>query len=119
MKRIIIIALIGVLTWSEWTVAQDQGSTSMTEQGVNEELNSKQLLEIYPNPTSEYLNISQQQFDGSISQLEIVDLSGHTIYKVTERFTQLSIFVGNWQKGIYMVFFRQGNTEVKHKIVVQ
>lgn len=77
------------------------------------------LIDIYPNPTSEYLNIKQLQFDGSISQLEIIDLSGHTVYQVNEKFTQLSIYVGAWQKGIYMVFFRQGDKEIMNKIVVK
>lgn len=83
------------------------------------EMETVSLLAIYPNPTSDYLSIEQQQFDGSISQLRITDLSGHMVYQIQEKFTQLSIFVGEWKKGVYMVFFRQGNKEVMKKIVVQ
>ncbi|SMD32957.1 Por secretion system C-terminal sorting domain-containing protein [Reichenbachiella faecimaris] len=118
MKRIKMIALFGLLIWSDGLSAQNQQVNTVKELGKVKEFKTVDLLKIYPNPVSEYLNITQQQFDGSTSQLEIIDLSGHTIYEVKETFTQLSIFVGNWQKGIYMVFFRQGDAKVMHKIVV-
>lgn len=116
MRKILVIVCAGLLLQSNVGLAQNQTLHTFKEKGTAKEVS---LLEIYPNPVSEYLNITQQQFDGSISQLEIIDLSGDTVYKVNEKFTQLSIFVGNWQKGIYMVFFRQGNTKVIRKIVVQ
>ena len=117
MNKIPAIIFIGLLIWSNNLLAQYSEPAVKDKKGTSN--NGLILLEVYPNPVSEYLNITQQHFDGSVSQLEIIDLSGHTVYEVKERFTQLSIFVGNWRKGIYMVFFRQGDAEVMKKIVVQ
>ncbi|UXX79536.1 T9SS type A sorting domain-containing protein [Reichenbachiella carrageenanivorans] len=115
MKKMRCFFLLGL------TIASISGLRAQAAPTKDEvsEMQAVSLLEIYPNPTSSYLNIEQQQFDGSISQLRITDLSGHMVYQIQEKFTQLSIFVGNWQKGVYMVFFRQGNKEVMKKIVVQ
>ncbi|MEO9967413.1 MAG: T9SS type A sorting domain-containing protein [Reichenbachiella sp.] len=103
------------------TVSFSQSNQSIRDNALQPvELNPYiDLVEIYPNPASEYLNIEQQYFDGNISQLEIIDLAGHSVYKINEKFTQLSIYVGNWKKGLYMVFFKKGEHEVVHKIVVQ
>lgn len=118
MKKILAVAVVLILVSIEGTQARSEPSAKgSTQQAV--ELDQTDLLEIYPNPVSEYLNISQQHFDGETSQLEIIDLSGNIVYEVKERFTQLSIFVGNWQKGIYLVFFCRGDVKVTHKIVVE
>ena len=116
MKRILVIILIGILIIQENLLADELMKNAGDSFSVSYD---QPLLAIYPNPTSEYLNIAQTQFDGSISQLEIIDLSGHTMYSINEKFTQLSIYVGNWRKGLYMVIFHQGNNEVMHKIQVQ
>lgn len=115
MKSITCTLLFAAFSVIDFTALQSQPINHNKETAAF----SIELLEIYPNPTSDYLNIVQQHFDGKASQLEIVDLSGHTVYHVNEKFTQLSIYVGNWKKGIYMVFFHKGDKDFTYKIVVQ
>ncbi|MEO9849321.1 MAG: T9SS type A sorting domain-containing protein [Reichenbachiella sp.] len=117
MKKITYGLLIGLMVTTGQTIASNDFGNEFHINGTVQATDL--LIDIYPNPTSKYLNVKQLQFDGSISQLEVFDLSGHTVYYVNEKFTQLSIYVGTWKKGVYVVFFRQGDKEITHKIVVQ
>lgn len=117
MKKIVTHLVLAIVVWII-------GGFSLKSQGFYIEKSEEWItispgIEIYPNPTSEYLNIKPVLFDGANSQVEIMDLSGHMVYHIDETFTELSIFVGNWKKGIYMVYFRHDKTESMHKVIVQ
>ncbi|WP_422360085.1 T9SS type A sorting domain-containing protein [Reichenbachiella sp.] len=112
MKRLTIVLFFGLITCLNNSWGQNQLE-------LEEDLGLTSTIEIFPNPAVEYLNIKRIQFDGQASRLEIMDLSGRNVYQVNETFTELSIFVGNWKKGIYMIHHKQGDLESMYKVVVQ
>ncbi|MDW3209353.1 MAG: T9SS type A sorting domain-containing protein [Reichenbachiella sp.] len=116
MKRIFAVLIFGLITWSDDLLGQNQWLVS---EDRNERISEITPIEVFPNPVVEYLNIRPTQFNGETTRLEIMDLSGHVVYQVNETFTELSIFVGDWRKGVYMIRFIQGKVESTHKVIVQ
>lgn len=116
MKRLTIVLFFGLITCLNNSWGQNQLAEAV---GMEEDLKHARTIEIFPNPVVDYLNIRRIQFDGQTSRLEVMDLSGRTVYQVHETFTELSIFVGNWKKGIYMVHHKQGELESINKVIVQ
>lgn len=113
IKRIVIVLIFGILTSSSSSWGRNQ------LEYTNDWIGDSSSLEIYPNPAVEYVNIRQTQFNGEASRLEIMDLSGESVYHINEIFTELSIYVGNWRKGVYMIHFNQGESESLQKVIVQ
>ncbi|WP_420582978.1 T9SS type A sorting domain-containing protein [Reichenbachiella sp.] len=116
MKRFIVILFFGLITCLNNSWGQNKLSYA---EGLEEDLRFASTIEVFPNPVVEYLNVKRIQFDGQKSRLEIMDLSGRIVYEVNETFTELSIFVGNWKKGIYMIHYQQGEVESMYKMIVQ
>lgn len=69
--------------------------------------------ELYPNPSSEYLNITSDQLDLSLS---IFDISGKLILKTQANQT---IDVSQWKKGSYIVQMNSSKGRVVKKLLVQ
>ena len=61
--------------------------------------NGKEIT-IYPNPTSDYLSISNSE-NVNISNMNIIDTNGKTIKKVTSNFTKID--VSNLSAGMYIL----------------
>ncbi|CAM4292768.1 FG-GAP-like repeat-containing protein [Flavobacterium terrigena] len=57
-------------------------------------------IKIYPNPTSDYLSISNLE-SINVSTMNIIDTTGKTIKKVTSNFTKID--VSNLSEGIYIL----------------
>jgi hypothetical protein len=55
---------------------------------------------MYPNPTSTYLTI---EYSSAITRLEILDITGRTIYVENPNATVSRLTVQEYSKGIYFV----------------
>ena len=65
---------------------------------------SKQInLSLYPNPTTNHLNIVLQSQNKTITQLQIIDLQGKLIQQKTINSAQAQLNISKLAKGIYII----------------
>jgi hypothetical protein len=82
--------------------------------GINENVANK--VSIYPNPTSDVLNISTNSND--LSELTVKDISGKIV--LSQKFnTKITINIENYSKGIYLIDVKNNLGTVSEKISVQ
>jgi hypothetical protein len=103
---------------SEIAKANSAGFTSPLSQdfcvnttSINELSNN---VNIYPNPVNDVLNINSTEL---ISRIEIIDLSGRTIYSENTANKILAINVAHLSEGIYILKISQGNAQLNVKFV--
>ena len=80
---------------------------------------SSDLVSIYPNPTSDFININLNAVTDV--ELEIVDMLGKKVY--TENYTSngavKSIATSNFRKGAYEITIKAKGTIYQHKLIIQ
>jgi len=82
--------------------------------GINESVLNK--VSIYPNPTSDVLNISTSS--NELSKLTIKDISGKIV--LSQKFnTKVTISIENYSKGVYLIDIKNNLGTVSEKISVQ
>ena len=82
--------------------------------GINESVINK--VSIYPNPTSDVLNISTNS--NELSELTIKDISGKIV--LSQRFnTKVTISTENYSKGVYIIDVKNNLGTVSEKISLQ
>ena len=82
--------------------------------GINENVASE--VSIYPNPTSNVLNISTNSND--MSELTVKDITGKIV--LSQKFnTKITINTENYSKGIYLIDVKNDLGTVSEKISVQ
>lgn len=70
------------------------------------ESNNLTTSQIYPNPTSDLLNI---RTDAGDKQVEIINLLGQTIYNETVADENLTLNVSDWTNGVYIIRIKGNN----------
>lgn len=79
-----------------------------------EEYQENPILSIYPNPTKDKIKISSNK---SIDKVLVYNLFGKLLYKSSGKLNSITVDLGNFSKGIYLVkVFSDGFSETK-KIV--
>ena len=82
--------------------------------GINENVANE--VSIYPNPTSDILNISTNSND--LSELTIKDITGKIV--LNQNFNnKITINTENYSKGIYLIDVKNNLGTVSEKISVQ
>ena len=82
--------------------------------GINENVTNN--VSIYPNPTSDVLNISTNSND--LSELTVKDITGKIV--LSQKFnTKITINTENYSKGIYLIDVKNDLGTVSEKISVQ
>jgi hypothetical protein len=82
--------------------------------GINENVANK--VSIYPNPTSDVLNISTNSND--LSELTVKDITGKIVLKQNFN-NKITINTENYSKGIYLIDVKNNLGTVSEKISVQ
>ena len=77
--------------------------------GVQE--NTLSNFTVYPNPASDYINVSAGK---DISQIEILDINGRSVLK-QDTTNQTKIFIGDLSPGVYVIRVQAGNQTGTHK----
>lgn len=86
--------------------------------GINDELNIKNVVTIYPNPSNGTFQINSNGLQ--VSRLEIYNLLGEKIYTSTKNAeSNFTIDISNQSKGIYFVKIYEGEKSYTNKIIVQ
>jgi hypothetical protein len=78
--------------------------------GIDEKQANK--FEIYPNPSSDEITISSQEFDGT-EKISIFDVSGKEVLISNES----TISVNNLKSGIYFIEVEKGNSKFQQKFI--
>lgn len=82
--------------------------------GINEK--AMDIFSIYPNPTTNILNISNPEniiLDG----IDIIDITGKTVLQQTDNLSQID--VQNLSPGMYFLQLTSGEKEYRHKFIKQ
>lgn len=89
--------------------------------GVNvNDLSNNQFFSVYPNPSSDFLNIDVKML-GSDIQLQIIDMTGKVV-KNTSKLNKDSGFqvdVSDLNKGIYVIQIKSGDFINSSKIIIE
>jgi hypothetical protein len=73
---------------------------------------------LYPNPTSQYVNLELPNSSDLVTQVEILDMNGKTLVSRNVQSTRAQIDVANLSKGVYFVLaFTQSGMIIKEKFV--
>lgn len=90
---------------------------------IEELLNSAFELVVYPNPSSDYINLKFQALDFSPVEIVVLDQTGKEIYthKGFSNFgeNQFEINVGDWPNGSYHSIIRLGKLVANEAFVIQ
>lgn len=82
----------------------------------NEEDVDKRKIEIYPNPTTEYVNIIINQ-EFKEAQLQVMDMIGALILKKTLKYRSTPIDVRQFQTGVYILKVTIGEETYSEKLI--
>ncbi|MEW6774489.1 MAG: T9SS type A sorting domain-containing protein [Bacteroidota bacterium] len=85
--------------------------------GIEELLSNSETIDIYPNPNNGHFNMIISALNGQEAYLEITDMSGRIILKLssTEQITPIDI--ENISSGIYFYSITVGNAIKKGKVI--
>ncbi|MCD6555650.1 MAG: T9SS type A sorting domain-containing protein, partial [Bacteroidales bacterium] len=76
-------------------------------------------IEIYPNPTSNFIFVKQDLNSGNNSLISITDITGKIIYKTKINSNIFRINVSDYTAGTYFVKIQTGTKILREKIVIQ
>lgn len=81
--------------------------------GIEETKGINLLIKVYPDPTTDYLKLSVNEFDFSNLSYQLYDIHGRLLQneKITDN--QTSIVVNNLVSATYFVKVIQNNREIK------
>lgn len=112
-----------IINATENWVSKDPNSTYVLSQlecnNLNVEVFEKNTLKIFPNPTSDFINISLQNETLENSKIEIHNILGEIIYSKNSITENLKINVENFSKGIYILSVEKNGAILRSKFMVQ
>jgi len=82
-----------------------------------DEINFKNSLSLYPNPSVGFFTISSDKYQ--LSKIEIYNLQGENIYQQNNTSSHLQIDLSSQPKGIYFVKTQNGNNAYIEKVIIQ
>lgn len=90
-----------------------------TAEPVSVEENTPDVFSLYPNPTSDIINISFNEEVNS-GQLQIIDVAGRIYHsEVVSNAQKLTVDVSNLVQGLYFVQFKSKTQNVQQKVVIR
>ena len=79
------------------------------------------LMDVYPNPATEYINVSIDTEISETGQIHLIDLNGRILYsdEITSYDTEKTINVSQINKGFYLINVQLGSQKIVKRIVLQ
>jgi len=84
--------------------------------GIKEGVLGNEILKVFPNPTNDYINISN---DFQISNVEVFDLTGRSAKVIDVNNNSLKIDVQDFQSGLYVFKINSESGTAVRKVMVQ
>lgn len=79
---------------------------------------SKQVeISIYPNPTSDFLNINVSNSD--ITLMSIFDMNGKEIYNSNITANEILLNINTFEPGVYLINFKGENTQTSKRLIIK
>lgn len=89
--------------------------------GVNENVNEKSLISLYPNPTTSELNLKIVLTKSETMQIELIDFTGRIMntskVHLKEGINNLGMDLSKYPSGIYFVKINSGNLNYASKVI--
>lgn len=103
-----------------WRFFRDFQWTAQTN-GIPDETGSSDAVNIYPNPSSDYLNVVLNNFNAKQAELMLYDITGEKVFSIFTENTNgnISIPLSNLSAGVYVLKFAAPGLSLNKKIVVQ
>ena len=79
---------------------------------------SESEITLFPNPTSDYLNINLSELNGSIS-IQLYSMNGALMLSENLKYRTEIIDVSNYEPGLYLLRINQNEEQVTKKIIIQ
>lgn len=79
--------------------------------GVNEEMDSNPLVEVYPVPANEQVNIVVPASLGNIILVEVTDVNGKVVYSQQHTQQQVVLQTSTWAEGLYFFSVKPENAQ--------
>lgn len=84
-----------------------------------EEMNTDNLVKIFPNPASDQISIKTIQADQEIMQVCIVDVSGRIMYFSSNIAKQMPIELNGFDEGLYFIKIQLKDGEIVKKLIIE
>ena len=108
------IALEGVANYG-YSINVDDVRVTSGALSVSDVTDKKDLFKVFPNPTSDYINITSKV---SISEVILFDLNGKKIKTLNPGKSEMNMSVRDLQSGVYVVQIKgEDNSMSSHKFV--
>ena len=78
---------------------------------------AKEGLLVYPNPTYSFLQLEWYSSLDEASTIEIISLSGHSLFEISHVGSKASINIQNYPAGVYLVTISMGHKRLYKKVV--
>ncbi|MEO8112113.1 MAG: M1 family aminopeptidase [Ginsengibacter sp.] len=107
-KNIGFVADSVIIDPEYWLITRDN-----TIEKIDEGVQGNNLIQVFPNPVTDFINIYLQNVTGPISNVKIFDARGRVVYKTTlnlngSLFTKIS--TTTFAKGVYILKIEAGNS---------
>jgi len=108
----------GIHEWAFWQVClpkvlrftSDHFGTS-----TNYSLTIIEDIQVYPNPATEWILVKT----GSAGSVTLCDIIGNIVYKKAIENSEVSFYVGNLSRGVYLINIELPSRKVANKIILQ
>ncbi len=105
---------------TQWQITQmDAQIRAITDQLITSvnTIDANNIIDIYPNPTSDLVNIYIDHFEGA--QINIYNIQGQLIQTIHTTQSNTLINTSEWNKGIYLIQIINEKGTSNHKLIVK
>jgi hypothetical protein len=109
--------MLGALNGPRASLKSSNGLSSCPV-GIEDHILESSLL-IYPNPTSDFINIQSDQADNIVSEIRILDMAGRELLlqsNIKLGYAAIQLDVSELSKGAYVLEISSDNERVSKKI---
>ncbi len=79
--------------------------------------NLEMVFRIYPNPTSNVLNIEFDNNTNTLNTIEIININGQKVYSMQSKETKIKLNISEYNKGIYIIKVSGNGYTNKQKVL--
>jgi len=108
-----------------YTTGIDQNNNRLKETwkifnptSINENIEKNNLLNVFPNPANEFINIFVENFDLTNATIELIDYSGKIIFQENITSNIIKLNTENFSTGIYVIRLTSTNKTLLSKISI-
>lgn len=86
--------------------------------GINENVSTKNQINIYPNPTNGQINIDNLDANTN-TEIKVYSSMGKEVYSTQTQQNKVSLSLNHLSEGLYYIHVTDNELSVKHRIIIQ